>query len=76
MSMALAEGEIGRRVKELRDAAGMTQQALAVKAGMAIGVLARIEQGHTNDPRASTLRALAGALGVSIDAIAGESEDP
>jgi transcriptional regulator with XRE-family HTH domain len=72
MLMALEPGLIGRRVKDLREAAKMTQQDLAVKAGLNAGVLASIEQGKTNDPRASTLRALAKALGVSIDRLAGE----
>jgi transcriptional regulator with XRE-family HTH domain len=66
---------IGRKIKELREAAGLTQQQLATNAGLSSSNLSQIEQGHKRDPRISTLKALARALGVSIDALA-ENEDP
>jgi transcriptional regulator with XRE-family HTH domain len=56
-------------VKLLREAAGMSQQALAVAAGVSISVVTQIEQGKKADPRLSTVAALAKALGVTIDAI-------
>jgi uncharacterized protein (TIGR03067 family) len=53
----------------LREAAGLTQQQLATNAGLSSSNLGQIEQGQKRDPRISTPRALARALGVSIDAL-------
>jgi transcriptional regulator with XRE-family HTH domain len=60
---------IGQRVRQLREAAGMSQQALAVAAGLSMSVVAQLEQGQREDPRISTVAALARALGVTVDAI-------
>jgi transcriptional regulator with XRE-family HTH domain len=58
---------IGLNVKRLREAAGMTQQALATAAGLSLSIVAQIEQGKNADPRGSTLMALANALGATVD---------
>ena len=58
---------IGDRLKRLRTAAGLTQQALATKAGLSMSAVIHIEKGRIPDPRGSTLKALAGALGVTVD---------
>jgi transcriptional regulator with XRE-family HTH domain len=58
---------VGANVKRLREAAGISQQKLAVEAGLSVGVVAIIEQGRNADPRGSTLRALARVLGTTID---------
>jgi transcriptional regulator with XRE-family HTH domain len=55
------------RLRQLRKAAGMTQQALAVKAGLSVTAIVHIEGGRIDDPRGSTLKAIARALGVSLD---------
>ncbi len=44
---------------------GLSQRALAERAGMHHPILARLEMGHT-DPRLSTLERLAEGLGVSV----------
>jgi transcriptional regulator with XRE-family HTH domain len=75
LTMTTDRKSLAARVRALRLAAGMTQQQLAVAAGLALGGLAQIEQGTTRDPRVSTLRALAKALGVTLDELAGE-DDP
>jgi transcriptional regulator with XRE-family HTH domain len=62
---------IGQSVKDLRAAVGLTQQELAVKAGLSVSVVSQIEQGTNADPRLSTLAALARALGVNLDQLAG-----
>jgi transcriptional regulator with XRE-family HTH domain len=73
MPTMVSEPEVlAERVKCLRLAAKMTQQQLAGAAGIALTALAQIEQGVTTDPRLSTLRALARALGVSLDELAAE----
>ena len=55
-------------LKRLRKVQGLTQQALAVKAGISLGYLSRLEVG-THDPRLSMLRKLAKALGVPVSAL-------
>lgn len=52
------------RIKELREAAGLSQQELATRADLSVSQVAKLEQGAKADPRLSTLLALAGALGV------------
>jgi XRE family transcriptional regulator, fatty acid utilization regulator len=58
-------GKMGRTLKRLRRQRGLTQQALAVKAGVSLGYLSRLEV-DMHDPRLSTLRKLAKALGVPV----------
>ena len=58
---------IGKHIKDRREAAGMTQQDLAVKAGLSVSNLSQIEQGKKEDPRISTVSALARTLGVTVD---------
>ena len=64
------------RIKQLRTAADLTQQDLAVMAGLSISSVVQIERGIIPDPRMSTLRALAKALGVSMDELAAEDGSP
>jgi transcriptional regulator with XRE-family HTH domain len=72
MPMALEEGLLARGLKALRQGKGWTQHELAAKAGVRLSVVTNIEQGVTSDPRASTLRALADALGVAVDSLVRE----
>ncbi len=51
----------------------MTQQQLAMAAGIAMSAVAQMEAGKIQDPRLSTLKALARALGVGLLDLA---EDP
>ena len=55
------------RLKELRKAADLTQQALATKAGLSMSAIIHLEAGRIPDPRISTLRAIARVLGVTVD---------
>jgi transcriptional regulator with XRE-family HTH domain len=57
---------IRARLKQLRHAAGISQQELASRAGLSVSVVCQIEQGRRTDPRISTLKAVADALGVSV----------
>lgn len=60
-------------MRQLRKAAALSQQALAVKAGLSISVVTQLEQGSKMDPRLSTATAIARALGVTVDElVAGE----
>jgi transcriptional regulator with XRE-family HTH domain len=62
-----------RRVKQMREARGLSQQALAVAAGLSISVVTQLEQGFKADPRLSTAAALAEALGVTVDELLREA---
>jgi transcriptional regulator with XRE-family HTH domain len=53
------------RLKQLREARGLTQEALATKAGVSRAYLARLEMGR-HDPPLSRLEKLAKALGVKV----------
>lgn len=68
---------LARRLKELRDARGLTQQQMAGQAGLSMSLVTQMEQGTKADPRLSTLLALARALGVAVaDLIRGVEEAP
>lgn len=56
---------IAEAVREWRRVRGLSQRALAERAGIGYVIIARLELGQT-DPRLSTLRKLAEALGVSV----------
>jgi transcriptional regulator with XRE-family HTH domain len=59
------------RLKRLREAAGLTQQELAARAGLSISAVTQTEGGQKKDPRLSTVIALAKVLGVTLDELAG-----
>lgn len=53
---------LSERVKALREAAGLSQQEVAVKSDLSMSLVAKIEQGKKADPRLSTIWGLAHAL--------------
>src|SRR3954467_3739146 len=55
---------ISTRIKALREAAGLSQQEVAMRGDLSLSLVAKLEQGKKADPRASTLLALARALQV------------
>src|SRR4051794_26422612 len=63
------------RLKELREAAGLTQKQLAEKAGMGQRTVSALEQG-LSDPIWSTAIALAKALGADLRAFLEEPSGP
>lgn len=56
---------LAMRVKKLREAKGMTQEALAAKARISRVYLAQIER-HRQDPAVSIVVRIAKALGVKV----------
>jgi transcriptional regulator with XRE-family HTH domain len=62
----LTVAPLKERLREERRRAGLTQGELAEKAGVGINTVLRIETGGIEEPRVSTLRKLAGALGVEV----------
>src|SRR5260370_31916399 len=62
----------GTRLREMRDAAGLSQHELAARAGISLSIVCKIEQGGRVDPRISTLLALAAALGTDCAVLVGD----
>src|SRR5262245_57313723 len=58
---------LAQRLRRLREARGLSQMELAVKAKLSLSAIFQVEQGRKEDVRASTLLAIAQALGVSMD---------
>jgi transcriptional regulator with XRE-family HTH domain len=68
---------LGTRVRERREAIGMTQQDVAEKTGIQQTLISRIERGVNANPHADVLLRLARALHCSIDWLVGlYDEDP
>jgi transcriptional regulator with XRE-family HTH domain len=59
---------IGRTLKQVRQAKGLTQTALAKKAGVSRAYVFRLEAGGA-DPTVGLLQRLAKALGVPVTAL-------
>lgn len=62
--------DVASRLRELREARGISMRTLAAQSGLSANALSMIERGKTS-PSVSTLYKLAGALGVSITAFFG-----
>jgi DNA-binding SARP family transcriptional activator/tetratricopeptide (TPR) repeat protein/DNA-binding XRE family transcriptional regulator len=71
--MAGGQGEeaarLGTLIASVRQAAGLTQQLLAEKAGVSLGAVRDLEQGRTLRPRRDTAETLALALGLDLDRV-------
>jgi transcriptional regulator with XRE-family HTH domain len=70
----VGESVFAGRLRELREAARLTQKQLADKAGLALSGLTHLEQG-LREPTWATVQALADALGVSCDAFRKEAAE-
>jgi transcriptional regulator with XRE-family HTH domain len=64
MFTMLTVAPLKERLKEERRRAALTQGELAEKAGVGVNTIVRIETGEIKEPRVSTLRKLARALGL------------
>ena len=66
--MGGAKGEpgaqLGGSLQEWRRAAGLTQRELAARSGLSLAAVRDLEQGRSHRPRAGSLAALAGVLGL------------
>ena len=68
--VSLGEMRLGKTLRTLRRQRGWTQVALAKKARITQGYLARVEAG-TRTPTLPMLKGLASALGVSLGRLVG-----
>ena len=62
---------MGRRVKRLREAKGMSQRTLAAKAKVTQGLIHQLETGLVQDVRSQVVVKLAKALGVPVTELLG-----
>jgi transcriptional regulator with XRE-family HTH domain len=62
--------KFGKKIKELREGACLTQEKLAFKSGMAVATICKIEKGR--GASLTTIGLLADALGVKPDILKGE----
>jgi len=65
---AQADSPFGAELRALRLAAGLSQEALAERAGISTDAIAALERGRRRHPRPSTVHALSGALGLDTAA--------
>lgn len=63
----------GKRLRQLRERAGLTQVELSLKAGAGVMACSRIERGAV-EPKLSTVQAFAKALDVTVDELLAEPE--
>lgn len=68
MSQHSLSVQFGLRVRELREASGMSQEAFALHAGIARSYMSRIERGHA-EPRFEALSKLSKAFGIPPSAL-------
>ncbi len=65
-NMAVAqEGSFGARLRQLREAAGLTQEELALRAKLSSDAVSKLERGQRRRPHPHTVRALADALNLA-----------
>ncbi|HHY47296.1 MAG TPA: helix-turn-helix transcriptional regulator [Firmicutes bacterium] len=64
---------ISKKLRELREAQGLTQEQLGEKAGLNSSFVGQIERG-VRQPSITTLESLASALGVSLKALFMETD--
>ena len=60
---------MGYKIKEVREAKGMTQEELSEKSGVSRGTISALENGSTRSTSTKTLVNLAKALGTTVENI-------
>ncbi|HEX9595102.1 MAG TPA: HAD-IA family hydrolase [Candidatus Saccharimonadales bacterium] len=68
--------KLGHAIKQAREKAGLTQDGLSDKAGLAYSTLAKIEQGAIKNPSFDTVYSITKALGVGIEELLKENDTP
>jgi len=68
------ESSVGRRIRRLRTAQGLSLEAVATKANISRSLLSKVENARVSSPIA-TLANIAAALGVSVGALIGSDKD-
>jgi FMN phosphatase YigB (HAD superfamily)/DNA-binding XRE family transcriptional regulator len=71
--MAMDESGLGKVLQKARQDAGLTQQQLCSRANLSFSTLTKIERGAIKSPSIFTIQAIAGALGLTLDDLMGNS---
>jgi transcriptional regulator with XRE-family HTH domain len=66
---------VGERLREVLEGQGWSQQTLSKRSGVHYQQIYKLLHGETPDPRISTIKRLAKALGVSMDYLTGMDEE-
>ena len=61
------ENKIGKNIKKLRQAKGLSQDRLSKAADVSYNLIIKLETGGITNPTIETLQKIAKALGVSVD---------
>lgn len=61
--------KISEIIREKRHSLGLTQEELAVKAGVTYTTLTKIESGYIKNPSSLTIQRITSALGISTDSV-------
>jgi len=69
------ELDVGERLRTLREMYGMSQRALAKKAGVTNGIISMIEK-NRNSPSLATLKKILDAIPIPLSEFFSEGEDP
>jgi len=67
--------EMGNRIRDLRIAAGLTQEQLGEKVGLQKSAIAKYENGKTENMKRSVIKKMAEVLGVSPAYLMGFEDD-
>jgi transcriptional regulator with XRE-family HTH domain len=67
----MGTSRVGQSLKSARERLGWSREALAYHSGLSVAAITQIESGRRQEVRASSLVALASALGVSVDYLVG-----
>ena len=68
--------KLGQRLRAVREARGLTQQAVARSAAIATDMVSRLENGHYTSPGLRTLLRIAEGMGVSLAALLPDAAHP
>lgn len=58
---------LAKKIRELRNKKGLSQERLARVAGVSYNTVVKIESGESKNPTFQTMAGIAKALGVSLD---------
>jgi len=65
---------LAKKIRELRNKKGLSQEKLARLADVSYNTIVKIESGDSKNPTFGTMSGIANALGVSLDELAKEKD--
>jgi len=66
---------IAKNIKKARKKLDLTQEQLAVKAGIPYATLSKIESGQVTNPTVTTLKKITDALNIGVDTLLNDIDD-